>query len=79
MITHSYEKKSVIASSTLDRLLHHLVILAINRESFRIRRQTVKGGLEYGEVSDSGLKQSLAGCVLVRIRMNKKEEKIRDR
>lgn len=61
LITHRYEKKSiiittnvaftdwdqwlgdtVIASAILDRLLHHSEIIAINGESYRIRRQNFK-------------------------------------
>jgi len=63
LITHRYEKRSVIvttnvaftdwdgwlgdaviASAILDRLLHHAEILAINGESYRIRRQTAVSG-----------------------------------
>ena len=63
LITHRYEKKSVIvttnvaftdwdgwlgdaviASAILDRLLHHSEIIAINGESYRIRRQTAVSG-----------------------------------
>ena len=33
---------TVIASAILDRLLHHADIVAINGESYRIRRKDVK-------------------------------------
>ena len=67
LVTHRYEKKSVIittnvafsdwnswlgdaviASAILDRLLHHAEILAISGESYRIRRQNIKGAVKVG-------------------------------
>ena len=35
---------TVIASAILDRLLHHADIVAINGESYRIRRKIIKDG-----------------------------------